>query len=224
MDNKRPTCEKTLNKKKKEQTYKYKREESIVLNFDDDYELSQEEYYLLYSFFVTYSMCGNQSGKKKNFVDYGWQNINLKNSPLETELQKIINLKEKQFVFTDKDNLKEEFKNNNLTDGKLSDYTTERCVIAKTNENNKYLKLFYRVRDGLAHGKFYLKKEQDEKIVIIQDDNTHNVTARIVIKLQTLLNIIKIVDKNSILEDKRRTLKDNEFVYRFGENLKKDVG
>ena len=92
------------------------------------------------------------------------------------------------------------FKKCNLLDGSLSDYDTERAVISDTNESNKYLKLFYRIRDGFAHGKFLLKySSTHEKMVIIQDNNTHNVTARIVIKLSTLLSIIETVDINGII-------------------------
>lgn len=183
------------NSKQEKQTYKYICKDSIVYNAKDEYELTQEEYFLLYSFFVTYSMCGVQSAKKRTLIDYGWSKKNLsENKGLKKSLEKVINLNEEKFIFTDKDDLKEEFEKNQLTDGKLLDYKTERCVIAKTNESNKYLKLFYRIRDGLAHGKFYLKKEQNEKMVIIQDDNGSNVTARIVIKLVTLLNIISAVD------------------------------
>lgn len=56
----------------KKQTYRYIKENSILKGVVDEYNLSQEEYYLLYSFYVTYSMCGKQSEKKKQFVDYGW--------------------------------------------------------------------------------------------------------------------------------------------------------
>lgn len=220
MDNKCPTCVQNLKKKKKKQRYKYIRENSIVLNFKDEYKLLHEEYFLLYSFFVTYSMCGTQSGKKKNFIDYGWEKENLSdNKELVMELRKIIDLNDGKFVFTDEDNLKEEFQNNKLTDGKLLDYKTERCVIAKTNETNKYLKLFYRIRDGLAHGKFYLKREQNERMVIIQDDDTQNVTAIIVIKLQTLLDIIRVVARGHSLAHR-----DMNWYQTAKDNLKKTVG
>lgn len=101
---------------------------------------------------------------------------------------------------TDKSNLADLFKKCNLLDGALSDCDTERAVISNTNESNKYLKLFYRIRDGFAHGKFLLKYSSNhKKMVIIQDDDTKNVTARIVIKLSTLLSVIETVDINNII-------------------------
>ena len=47
------------------QTYKYIIDDSIVGTGDDEYTLSQEEYALIYSFYVTYSMCSTQSLKKE---------------------------------------------------------------------------------------------------------------------------------------------------------------
>ena len=189
--------------------YKYIKENSIIYAEKDEYSLTEHEFFCVYSFYVTYSMCGSQSFKKRSFSDYGW-NDNLIEQTIEhkkvkTELgkalSKVIDLKNDRFCFfTDKNNLDDLFKKCNLLDGSLSDYDTERAVISDTNESNKYLKLFYRIRDGFAHGKFLLKySSTHEKMVIIQDNNTHNVTARIVIKLSTLLSIIETVDINGII-------------------------
>lgn len=191
------------------QTYKYIVNNSIVGVGNDEYSLSQEEYSSLYSFYVTYSMCGKQSLKKKTFVDYGWANNNIqvvenhkkRNTDLGNALLGVIDFSQlSSFVFTDKDDLEEQFNNNNLGDGILNNYDVERCVIGQTSESNKYLKLFYRIRDGFAHGKFLLKKSStDEKMVVIQDDNGKNVTARIVIKLSTLLSFISCIDLNETI-------------------------
>ena len=87
-----------------------------------------------------------------------------------------------------------------LNDGFVADLSFERCVIGKTSENNKYLKLFYRIRDGFAHGKYCLRLSEDNvKMVVIQDDNGNNVTGRIVIRLSTLLNFITEIDINNLI-------------------------
>ena len=99
------------------------------------------------------------------------------------------------FEFTDKNDLRDQFISHDLSDGALVNVDDERAVIAKTNERNKYLKLFHRVRDGFAHGKFLLRKASTgEKMVIIQDNDSNNVTARIVIKLSTLLSFVDVID------------------------------
>lgn len=194
------------------QTYKYIIKDSILFNQIDDYALSVAEYYLVYSFFVTYSCCGKQSGKKRTFTEYGWTKFSRPNLGktipdktlyLKDNLSEIINLDDRNhFIFTTySDDVSSCFQQINLGDGQLSDIHTERAVITRTSESNKYLKLFYRIRDGFVHGKFLLKlNENNEKMVIIQDDDGHNVTGRIVIKLNTLIELIRIIDKNNLLK------------------------
>lgn len=183
------------------QTYQYKVAGSIIGHLPDEYVLSEREYYRLYSFFVTYSMCGTQSAKKRTFTDYGWQGESVKKTPLGTALAKVLGLNRNvDFVFTEKDDLATQFSNHNLPDGNLVNIDTERSVIARTSESNNHLKLFFRIRDGFAHGKFKLcLSSTNEKMVVIQDDNGHNVTARIVIKLATLLAFVDAVDTNGLI-------------------------
>lgn len=189
--------------------YKYIKENSIIFAENDEYSLTEHEFFCVYSFYVTYSMCGSQSLKKRSFSDYGWNDNSIEQTiehkRVKTELGKalsnVIELKTDRFCFlTDNGNLADLFNKCNLLDGTLLDCDTERAVISNTNESNKYLKLFYRIRDGFAHGKFLLKYSSNhEKMVIIQDDDTKNVTARIVIKLSTLLSVIETVDINNII-------------------------
>lgn len=189
----------TISRQKKDkQKYQYKRENSILGSCIDEYKLSEEEFCKLYSFYVTYSMCGSQSAKKRTFIDYGWPDNAISKTELGEKLKSVLKLSyNKKFVFTDKDNLAEQFHLLELDDGELINLDQERAVISKTSENNNYLKLFYRIRNGLAHGKFRLLfSSSGERMVIIQDDNTNNVTARIVIKLSTLLLYIDVIDVN----------------------------
>ncbi len=194
-----------MSEKTDRQTYKYKKDKSILEGLRDEYELTENEYYKLYSFFVTYSLCENQSRKRKTFTDYGWSNNQLKSTSkdgvvLENILKGIIDLTKSNFVFTDENDLKKQFDSLNLQDAALTEYDNERMVISKTNAGNKYLKLFYRIRNGLAHGKFILKKSSaGEKMFVMQDDDTRNVTARIVVKLSTLLKFVDEIDKSGVL-------------------------
>ena len=185
---------------KNKNSYKYIKGNSILGKIVDEYILTLEEYYLLYSFYVTYSLCDNQSAKKKTFIDYGWNTNKINNTDLGMALSSVLNLnRNPKFVFMEND-IDKQFLNHNLPDGELNDVDSERAVIVKSSENNNYLRLFHRIRNGLAHGKYGLcYSKKNEKMVIIQDDDTYNVTARIVIKLSTLLEFITTVDKNKIL-------------------------
>lgn len=166
----------------------------------DEYTLSESEYYKIYSFYVTYSLCKNQSAKKRTFSDYGWKDKNIQDIELANTLKRVINLYEECFVFTENDELAEKFNLLSLNDGLITDLSFERCVIGKTWENNVYLKLFYHIRNGFAHGKYCLRLSEDNiKMVIIQDNDKYNVTGRIVIRLSTLLNFINEIDINNLI-------------------------
>ena len=115
----------------------------------------------------------------------------------------------KNIVFTEENNLKELFSKLDLADGNIISYNIERAVIGITKEQNKLLKLFYRIRNSLAHGNFLLKySSAKEKMVVLQDNNKDNVTARMVLKLSTLLSFVDTVDKNSLIS-RNRTNKNN---------------
>jgi len=188
---------------------RYKERDSILYNIDDEYSLDKNEYYLLYNFFVTYSLCGNQSKKKRTFQEYGWHyfartlgNNDVDDSIyLKDKLSQAINLDNKSnFLFYKKsDNITSMYDSLNLSNGLLNDYFTERAACLITSNSNRYLHLFYRIRNGLAHGKFVLKNENNTKMIIIQDDDQYNVTGRIVVKLDTLLKLIEIIDKNRLI-------------------------
>ena len=114
------------------------------------------------------------------------------------------------FIFhSGKGDITELYIKNGLADGRLPDCDKERAVISKTSESNKYMKLFYRIRNGLAHGKFILKySSKHEKMVIIQDDDTRNVTARIILRLSTLMKLVEAIDANKTIK-KHITLEHN---------------
>ena len=191
-------------KKTKYPSYKYVRAHSLLSGLSDEYQLTKNEYGLLYEFFVTYSISGKQSAKKRTFSDYGWSG-SITKSGLKLQLSTILELdKNTNFVFlNDKDTkskkVSAKFKTVSLEDGAIFDFDYEHAVIGRTNENSNYAKLFYRIRDGFAHGKFILKlSNAGERMVVIQDDG-RCVSARIVIRLATLIDLIKVIDKNHIL-------------------------
>ena len=182
--------------KGKKTTYKYKCEESIINGLEDQYELSEYEYNKLYKFFVTYSMCENQSDKKRTLADYGWAST-VKYSEIKKELKEKINFNIENFVFRDEGGLKDVCTENNLIINKVA-LDSERGVIGKTAGQNKLLKLFHRIRNVFSHGRFVMRLSGKDRYVIMEDKDSHNVTARIVIKLDTLIGIIDTIDINHL--------------------------
>ena len=125
---------------------KYAKDQSILHNINDEYTLSAEEYYKLYSFYVTYSMCATQSMKKRYFSDYGWNTCSIETTEdgkktktdLGIALSGVLDLKSDNFRFySEKSDMQLLYQECNLCNGLLNDFETERCVIAKTSESNK---------------------------------------------------------------------------------------
>lgn len=199
---------------KEYEKYKYIKSESIVKGLND-YELEEREYYLLYSFFVTYSLCGSQSFKKRNFEAYGWKtsNIQMSHGKEDTDLGKMFKrcIQFEIDVASEKKSVKDLFKKYGLGNGVLQDYAVERVAIVDNTMNSKYLKLFYRLRNCLAHGSFLLKySSNNEKMIVLQDNDKNNVTARMVLKLKTLINLIEEIDKKKLIIGNEKIIIDKD--------------
>lgn len=188
---------------KSSQPYRFLQADSILGTLPDEYSLSTDEYYQLHSFFVTYSICRSCSAKKRSFPDYGWPSNCTTDPALSAALKGVLNLSRNlHFVFTTKDDLSACFAAQDLSDGAVGDLSFERAVIGITNESTNYHKLFRHIRNGFCHGKYKLRLSPDnEKMIVIQDDDKTNVTARIVLKLDTLLGFVRAIDVNGTIKD-----------------------
>ncbi|MBR6821488.1 MAG: hypothetical protein IKM55_04625 [Bacilli bacterium] len=168
---------------------------TIICN--NDVELTKNEYYILYNFFVTHSLCNNQSKRKRTLKEYGIKRI----TDIEKQLSKYIKIDKGTFDILETDSLHfEDLINYNLNDKNLFDLAEERGVFTKVQESNKYFQVFYYIRNSLAHGEYTLKKDaNDEKYIIMQNSKNKSIRARMVVKVGTLINIIRIIDVNNII-------------------------
>lgn len=181
------------------QTYKYIIQNSILNDNRVEVQLESAVEYLFFKFFVLYTPCSKISRRSRSLEEYGWSGkINAQNG-LQKSLIPIIDLSSNHFIFTDKDDLAERFDEKALVDFNLSNVDIERCVIGITAEQNKLLKLLRHIRNCLAHGKYIVIKNSKEEPTMIMQDNNHNVTARIVLRVSTLIGIIKVIDKNNLV-------------------------
>ncbi len=179
---------------------------SILDGVSDQYALSEHEYYTLYSFFVTYSLCKKQSDKKRTLRDYGQSNVHIVKSGVRKNLRSVLRIDQKKgeencFIFSKAKSRPKNFEKINLGDGTLSDYDKERAVLPENSEQNQYFTLFHHVRNGLAHGQFALVfSSTGEKMVVMEDKTrTGNVNARMVLKLNTLLSIVATIDEKHLI-------------------------
>lgn len=189
---------KSSNNNHSSNTFAYKKEESLVFNLPDDFAFSINEYYRLYSFFVTYSLYDKTNVRNRNYEDYGWRKGN---SPFKSkEIKPIIDLDCSRFSIVVND-IKKHFIDLDLFDKTTMAFDDERFVIAGGDSNSsKNELLFKKIRNCFAHGKYLLKySSTKEKMVVFQDNDNHNVNARIVLKLKTLLDIISFIDKAELI-------------------------
>ena len=72
----------------------------------------------------------------------------------------------------------------------------EFVVFAHAGESNQYLDLLHRIRNSLAHGRFKLKRFENDVYLYMEDvaksGNDLKVTARMIFKIKTLKEIIKV--------------------------------
>lgn len=81
------------------QGFEYIESESILHGLRDEYSLSREEHYILYSFYVEHSMYGDQSNRKRTFMDYGWDsNETTKNGAKEALCKVLLGKAEKSLL------------------------------------------------------------------------------------------------------------------------------
>ena len=175
------------------QTYRFIKSDSILNDMKSDYSLSDNEYRIIHSFYLQLFSQDTQNRLKQ----FGWNQISLEGNRITEKLKQVLDLSKEQFVFTDKDDLSEQFQKKQLYDGQLTDWNEERFVIGKTRETNKYFKLFRHIRNCLAHCNYALRLAKGgTKMIIMQDHDEYNVTARIVLRQDTIERLIGCIVKN----------------------------
>lgn len=187
-----------------EQEFEYREEWSIIHGLKDQFELSNDEYHILYSFYVEHSMYDDQSCRKRTWIDYGWSSNKTIANGAKDELCKVLQLySNEDFIFTKEDDLDTQFVMCELENGTIHNIDKERGVFAIASESileSYFIILFSRVRNCLAHGEFVLQiNTQNEKMVVMQNHYNGNVKSRCVLKLNTLLTLARTVDKSGLL-------------------------
>lgn len=168
-----------------------------IINQLSNTYLSKDEYYLLYNFFVTYSLCENLSLSKRKLQAYGFNNI----KRVERTLKELINFDSPYVYILDKDSVTNiDLCNNYLNDYNLTDLSFERATfIELKKETNKYFQLFHHIRNSLAHGSFAVVEENNEKYLIMQSNEGISIKSRMIFKLSTIIKIIEVIDQNQLI-------------------------
>lgn len=187
--------------KKGFEKYKLVKEKSLLFNVHNDFELSTEEYVLIHTFYLTYTLVSSASDLSISYIGYGWKSNSYISNGAKNEICKFIDLDNESvfMVASEENNLKDIYSELKLNDNE-NDFSFERVALCNSKGSNRFEKFLILIRNCLAHGAYRLKYYNGAKMVIMQDQKDRNVTGRAIIKLSTLLDIAKAIDKNGLLE------------------------
>lgn len=173
-----------------------------------DSRFTYEQIAMLLDFYVTRSIAG-QSGLSITLEDYGWKK--LKNGHfdfVEIENKILESAKVKKLYCIRSNTIKDTLKSIQLSN-EIIYVDNPKIVLQQSyslsideNENvkidsteNRINCLFRHIRNSFAHANTYFF---DDDYMLLEDKEKNKITARILIKQQTLLDWIKIIDKNQI--------------------------
>lgn len=191
------------------------REKKIALNRQNnialkDISLSPDKINMIWDFYVSHAPILNDQKEKGNGFGYrylgdiGWGG-SVKLFELEKELIKAAGLG--CFVIIKADTITETLKNMNLNDTicwkhpravlkqRYKIKVRETGKIDITNSESRMVCLFRHIRNSLAHNRIYLS--QDRTMILLEDaEDGGRLSARILIPVHSLVEWIKIVDRN----------------------------
>ena len=172
---------------------------------DSQYSFVQID--MIWDFYVTHAISGN-SGQKRELPDYGWkktENGELGYDALEKRLAIIAGIE--KFCFIRSKSCKDTLKAMDLSNDRicvehpravlLQNFSTtvdenEKIQFAGGGEN-RITCLFRHIRNAFAHGNTYFF---DNEMMLLEDRDGKTTTAKILIRMKTLLDWIQILDKD----------------------------
>ena len=151
-------------------------------------------------FFLFHTPCINLSAQGKSLYDYGWKSPWKKPYYLNRQLKEVTSNQKLIFSAKSYDLMEDVLEKAELKDVFPPEIPKEKICIYN-NEDNQIMSSFYHIRNSLAHGRFAIIKYKKDIIYFFEDvqankkNNTCKVSARIVMKQQTLLKWIEIIEK-----------------------------
>lgn len=155
-------------------------------------------------FYVIHTICTDLSANGIEITRYGWSKNVWRTEKLKKYLYNICNFKKNVNFY--KASCQQDMKNAcevcNLKKDFSRNIDEERVAFVKVKNYNEILSLFYHIRNSLAHGRIAIKENKKKQIIYILEDGKKSngrfiVTARMILKEDTLLTWIKIIKNNA---------------------------
>lgn len=193
-----------------------------------DYE--DNELYKIILFYVIHSPCIGQSARRISLQDRGWKvKPWYSHNYLKDRLDKAIFGDDKPLLkkVDSKTEMKKEAKNFDLEEDFYLKRTHQRALFTKAPnfDSSIYMSLFYRIRNSLAHGRLAMYPTSDNDIMFVLEDGKEInkqfvVSARIIIRKSSLLNVINVISNPPIENDYSQ---DILIAIENGKKTKKDI-
>lgn len=161
--------------------------------FDD------KELFRIVIFFVFHSPCANLSSMGKTLAEYGWSAPWRKPFYLNKQLQQAASNYKLIYPASNYDAMDEASEKADLKDNFPSDFLRERICIYD-NMHNHFLSVFYHLRNAFAHCRLNMVDVNGECVFILEDivpaksPAQEKVSARMILRKQTLLKWIDIIE------------------------------
>ena len=171
--------------------YSIRTHESILASYDGSIEPEWPLLSPLFEFYVLHSPAEGQSALGIKIEEYGWSPDAWRDD-LQKRLDSILTSEKRRMLALpsrqSKAGLARLFADYDLGDGPLANLHVERAVVRPECDSYCYLRLFRHVRNCLAHGRFVVVEGEGVSgpIMIMEDKDKYSITARMVLRVETL--------------------------------------
>lgn len=166
-------------------------------------EFEDRELFRIVVFFVFHSPCSGLSSMGRSLASYGWNAPWRKPYKLNCQLKQASTNYSLVFSAESYDQLEDALEKANLGDDFTDDLITERIAIYDKNKN-QFMSIFYHIRNSLAHGRMNMIDNNGDCIFIMEDvvpnrnSDRLKLSARMVLRKETLLNWIHIIEGGEV--------------------------
>jgi hypothetical protein len=165
------------------------------------------------TFFVFHSPCRQLSAMSKSLEEYGWNAPWKKPQYLQRKLKATSTNNGLIFSAQTIGDMRQALEKSRLMGNLTDDLNTERIAIFN-NQRNQFMSVFYHLRDAFAHGRLNMFDIglEDDYVFLFEDvrknKSVYQVTARMILRKNTLLNWIELIEGGYIENDRTNDDKD----------------
>lgn len=175
---------------------------SVQWIFEEPFSFEDKKFARIYRFFVIEPPLEDTSKRGRSLSEFGWSqnkitNVLKKQIPSLNKNWKTISAEESKNLEEIEQDVKNLCKKNKI----LDEVSERREVFIHTNmKKNKTKSLIYSIRCAFAHGAFNKKEYFGEQFYFFENRQKNKLRGRIVVKEETLLKIIEIIENPKTYE------------------------